>query len=316
MIGTNSNMQSIVEKSPIQKIEDDFLVIRGIQLYIKRDDLIHPEIQGNKWRKLKYNLQEAQEKQFKTLLTFGGAYSNHIYATAAAAEFFKFKSIGIIRGEESETLSSTLQFAISKGMELHYMNRETYRHKDEHATIKKLQEQFGEFYLVPEGGTNNLALKGVAEIIDEIDMDYDYICTACGTGGTLAGLVAGLSGNKKAIGFSSLKGEDMLTPAVNKLVHDFSGQTFTNFNINFNYHFGGYAKVKPELIDFIKEFKNEYGIQLEPVYTGKMFYGLFDLIKKDYFPTCAKIIAVHTGGLQGLKGFSNYFSESDLGESV
>ncbi len=157
-----------------------------------------------------------------------------------------------------------------------------------------------------------MALEGVAEIIPEINIDFDYICTPCGTGGTLAGLVAALHGNKHAIGFSSLKGEDTLTEKVNTLVQDFTGETYKNFQINFDYHFGGYAKIKPELIAFIKEFKEKYGIQLEPVYTGKMFYGLFDLIKKDYFKPGSTIVALHTGGLQGLKGFMDYFSESEL----
>ena len=302
-------MQNPFKESPLQKIEGDLLKKKQIELYVKRDDLIHADIQGNKWRKLKYNLYNARLSGINTLLTFGGAYSNHIYATAAAAKLFHFRAIGIIRGEEPEVLSSTLQFAAAQGMELYYMDRESYRQKDDPANIESLHVQIGDFYLIPEGGTNVLAVEGAEEIIDEIDIEFDYICTAVGTGGTLAGLVAGLKGAKHTIGFSSLKGQDTLTAAVKQLVVDFCGQEFSNFVINTDYHFGGYAKVKPELITFIKDFKEEYDVQLEPVYTGKMFYGLFDLIEKDYFPKGARIVALHTGGLQGLSGFAEYFAE-------
>ena len=298
--------------SPLQRIEDDLLTEKGIELYVKRDDLIHAEIQGNKWRKLKYNLFEARLNNIHTLLTFGGPFSNHIYATAAAAKLFHFKAIGIIRGDEPEVLSPTLKFAESQGMELYYMDRESYREKDDPTNIESLRAQIGNFYMVPEGGTNPLAVEGAAEIIEEIDIPFDYICTACGTGGTLAGLISGLKGDKQVIGFSSLKGEDTLTPTVNELVNYVTGFDYTNFNINFDYHFGGYAKVKPELIAFIKDFKLKYQIQLEPVYTGKMFYGLFDMIRNDKFPKGSRIVALHTGGLQGLSGYMNYFTEAEI----
>ena len=298
--------------SPLQKLEDDFLKEKGIELFIKRDDLIHAYIQGNKWRKLKYNLFEARLNSIHTLLTFGGPYSNHIYATAAAAKLFHFKAIGIIRGDKGEVLSPTLQFAASQGMELYYMDRASYREKDDPTNIESLRAQIGNFYMIPEGGTNPLAVEGAAEIIEEIRIPFDYICTACGTGGTLAGLVSGLKGQKQAIGFSSLKGTDTLTAKVSELVNYFTGFDYPNYQVNFDYHFGGYAKVKPELIAFIKEFKLKYHIQLEPVYTGKMFYGLFDMIKNDRFARGSTIVALHTGGLQGLCGYMNYFTEDEI----
>lgn len=308
-------MENPFRESPLQEIKDGLLTAKGLKLFIKRDDLIHPEIQGNKWRKLKYNLYEARLNGINTLLTFGGPYSNHIYAVASAAKLFHFKAIGIIRGEEPEVLSPTLKFAESKGMELYYMDRATYRQKEDPSNLESLRVQIGNFYLVPEGGTNVMALEGVGEILPELNIGFDYLCTACGTGGTLAGLVAGLRGEKKVMGFSSLKGDDTLTPRVNELVKEYTGETWDNFEINFDYHFGGYAKIKPELISFIKEFKEKFGIQLEPVYTGKMFYGLFDLMQKDYFKPGSTIIALHTGGLQGLKGFMDYFSELELEDS-
>lgn len=300
-------MEIQLNKSPLQLIEHKLLSEKGIQLYIKRDDLIHPSVQGNKWRKLKYNLLQAREENQHTLLTFGGPYSNHIYAAAAAAKLFNFQSIGIIRGEEPAIKSETLQFALAQGMKLKFVDRATYHLKDKPDFIEELKSEFGPFYYVPEGGTNALALGGVSEIIDEIEIDFDVFCTACGTGGTLAGLVAGLQGKKQVLGFSALKGDDRLTPKVNELLDAYGSRGLTNFSIHFDYHFGGYAKVKPELIDFIKEFKSRFGIQLEPVYTGKMLYGIFDLIKRDYFKRGTTLIALHTGGLQGLSGYKAYF---------
>jgi 1-aminocyclopropane-1-carboxylate deaminase len=295
------------QPSPLQEIQDELLAKKQVRLFIKRDDLIHPDVQGNKWRKLKYNLEQARSCGQKTLLTFGGAYSNHIYATAAGAKLFGFNSIGIIRGEEPQAKSGTLRFAEAMGMKLHYISRGAYAGKESPAFMDALHLQLGDFYLLPEGGTNLFALKGVAELIAELPAEYDYLTVACGTGGTLAGLVSGLKGEKQLIGFSSLKGEDRLTVQVNKLVNEYSGNTYSNFSINFDYHFGGYAKSKPALIDFIRDFKKRFDIPLEPVYTGKMLYGLFDMIAKDYFPHSSRIVAVHSGGLQGLSGYKEYF---------
>lgn len=301
-------MSTLNENPPLQQIHDKLLKEKGVELWLKRDDLIHPEVSGNKWRKLKYNLQEARTGNHDTLLTFGGAYSNHIYAIAAAAGLFQFKSIGIIRGQEPPVKSDTLQFAASKGMKLIYINSVTYREKENPQMIAKLHEEFGEFYYIPEGGTNRLALQGVAEIVPQLNIQYDALCTACGTGGTLAGLVAGLGGNKTVIGFSALKGIDTLTQKVHSLTLEYCKQQFTNFQINFDYHFGGYARVNDELISFIKVFKQQHDIQLEPVYTGKMLYGIFDMARKNFFKRGTTIIALHTGGLQGLCGYKEYFS--------
>ncbi len=303
-------MKSLLSHPPLQEINDSLLTAEGVRLLVKRDDLIHKQIQGNKWRKLEYNLEEARCQEHKLLITFGGPFSNHIYATAAAANLFGFKCIGVIRGERPASLSPTLQFAEGKGMHLHFVNRETYRLKETEMFLRQLQQQFGEFYAIPEGGTNMHALKGVEKIIGELDVEFDYLATPCGTGGTIAGLLTGLKGEKQVIGFSSLKGHDKLTAAVDKLVQDYAGTKYHNFKINFDYHFGGYAKVNGELIQFIKDFKTKYGIQLEPVYTGKMFYGLFDMIKSGRFERGSTIIALHTGGLQGLCGYPEYFDSS------
>ena len=295
----------INHKTPIYKIEDPLIKDSGIKLFIKREDLNHPELSGNKWHKLKYNLITAKENGYETLLTFGGAYSNHIYATAAAGKLFGFKTIGVIRGEEHLPLNTTLSFAVSMGMKIHYVNRKSYREKNSSEFIKNLREKFGKFYLVPEGGTNKLAVKGASEIISNIDIDFDYVCCACGTGGTLAGLVSGLNGRKKALGFSVLKGGGFLLNDVEKLIYESAGKKYNNWDINLDFHFGGYAKINSELIEFIQRFKKNTSIPIEPIYTGKLLFGVYNLILNHYFSNGSAILVIHTGGLQGLIGMKN-----------
>ncbi len=287
-------------------MEDSFLVKMGIRLMIKREDLIHPEISGNKWRKLKYNLFEARKRNSSTLLTFGGAYSNHIYATAAAGKKFGFKTIGVIRGEKPQVLNPTLQQSMENGMKLFFVNRTVYRNKKK--LLSGLPLDFESIYVLPEGGTNCLALKGCSEIVKEYSDNsiIDYWCVSCGTGGTLAGIVTALSSQQKAIGFSALKG-DFLKKEVEGLLSDCSDEPYQNWSINTDYHFGGYAKFNNTLIRFINEFKHKTQIQLDPIYTGKLFYGIFDLIEKGYFPKGSTIMAVHTGGQQGILGFNQRF---------
>ncbi len=290
-----------VNAAGLQKIELPGSEISA-NIYIKREDKFHPAISGNKWRKLKYNLIEAKKQRKKILLTFGGAYSNHIYATAAAGKLFGFRTIGLIRGEEHLPLNPTLTFAKNNGMKIHYVSRSEYRRRYDSGFIEEVYEKFGDVYLIPEGGTNLLALKGAAEIIEDINIDFDYICSACGTGGTLAGIIAGLNGNKKALGFPVLKGASFLEKNIENLITDFNGKLFNNWQLFLDYHFGGYAKINRDLIDFIFEFEKLNGIQLDPVYTGKMMYGIYDLLLNGYFKSGSTIIAIHTGGLQGING--------------
>ena len=297
----------INHNTPIIKIEDPIIKDSGIKLFIKREDLNHPELSGNKWHKLKYNLIEAKERGYETLLTFGGAYSNHIYATAAAGELFGFKTIGIIRGEEQLPLNPTLSFASSKGMKIHYVDRKTYREKNSTGFIEQLRQEFENFYLVPEGGTNKLAVKGASEIISNIDIDY--VCCACGTGGTLAGLVTGLKGMKKALGFSVLKGGSFLLNDVEKLIYESVGKKYNNWDINLDFHFGGYAKINSELIEFTQRFQKITSIPIEPIYTGKLLFGIYNLILNNYFSNGTNILVIHTGGLQGLMGMKNKVSK-------
>jgi len=298
------------KSSLLKKFEFDLFDANNIQLYVKRDDLLHPFVSGNKWRKLKYNLLEAKQKGHKTLLTFGGAYSNHIAAVAAAGSKFDFKTIGIIRGEKVEPLNPTLSFATEQGMELHFISRSDYQNRREPDFIKKFEKRFGAFYHLPEGGTNQLALKGCAEIIEEINSELeqcpDYICASCGTGGTLAGLISKADSQTHILGFSALKG-NFLKEEIKNLLNHFDANHSKNWSLNTDYHFGGYAKWTPELVDFINKIHSK--IVLEPIYTGKMFFGIFDLIQKDYFKSGSTIVALHTGGLQGIEGFNQRFGQ-------
>jgi 1-aminocyclopropane-1-carboxylate deaminase/D-cysteine desulfhydrase-like pyridoxal-dependent ACC family enzyme len=293
-----------LSKAELQKIK-----LPGVEnqpeIFLLRLDLIHPLVHGNKFFKMKYNLLEAEKNNFDTLLTFGGAYSNHIHATAAAGKIFGFKIIGIIRGEEHLPLNPTLQFAADNGMKLIYVPRSDYRKKHTEDFLNRIKNQFGNVFIIPEGGTNMLALKGCAEIPGLIKADYDCLCTACGTSGTLSGIVAGLSGSKKVIGFSVLKGGGFLKESTENLVFNFTQKNFSNWSINTDYHFGGYAKINLELVNFLIEFEKLNKITLDPVYTGKMMYGVFDFARKNYFEKEEKIIALHTGGLQGLAGMKN-----------
>lgn len=286
--------------TPLQRLSNVSIERAGVQLYIKRDDLIHPTISGNKWRKLKYNLLEAQASSAGAILTFGGAYSNHLYATAAAGNALGLKTIGIVRGLELEGKeNATLQFCRGQGMQLHFVTREEYRQRHSEEYIAQVMTRFGNPYFIPEGGTTALALKGVAEMVREINDQLggmpDYIATAAGTGGTAAGI---LSAGINVLAFAALKGGDFLKEDIHQLLKAYEEPG--NLTLLTDYHFGGYAKWNNELLTFMQNFRAEFGVQLEQVYTAKMFYGLFDLIRKGYFRRGTTIAAVHTGGLQGL----------------
>jgi 1-aminocyclopropane-1-carboxylate deaminase len=293
-------MLKIYQQPIVQEISDALFDKWKVRVFIKREDLIHPYVSGNKWRKLKYNLEEARNQNRKTLLTFGGAYSNHIYATSAAAKEAGFLSIGVIRGEElgEKELNHTLTFAKENGMHLHFVSREEYRSKDEKSYLQNLKKLFGDFFLLPEGGTNNLAIKGSEEIVDNTVKTFDIIGLSVGTGGTISGIISAAETNQKILGFSALKG-DFLIKEVEELLINYSGKTYDNWSIETKYHFGGYAKTKGELLEFIENFENKHNIPLDQVYTGKLMFGIYDKIIKGEFETGSKILAIHTGGLQG-----------------
>ena len=275
---------------------------------MKREDLIHPFVSGNKFRKLKYNLLQAKTENQSTLLTFGGAYSNHIAAVAYAGKEKGFQTIGIIRGDElGDKIESnpTLKFAQECGMQFEFVSREDYRLKTDSAFLEQLENKFGSFYLIPEGGTNALAIKGCEEILTQEDGIFDYVACAIGTGGTISGIINSALPHQKILGFPALKG-DFLQDEIRNFVQN------ENWELITEYHFGGYAKVNDELIAFINWFFEQTQIPLDPVYTGKMVFGVFDLINKNYFPENSKILLIHTGGLQGIQGMNLKLKQKGL----
>ena len=291
-----------------QEVNLAILKEKKITLHIKREDQIHPFISGNKYRKLKYNLLEAKQRGFKTLLTFGGAYSNHIAATAYAGKEYGFNTIGIIRGEEIFNRwkkNPTLSFANTNGMRFKFITRNAYKEKHTISFLNELQKEYGDCYIIPEGGANLLGVKGCQEIVTEKDSVFNVISSCVGTGGTIAGISNGTTSNQKILGFTALKG-DFLKDEIRKFA------TKENWNLETNYHFGGYGKVTPELVAFINDFKLRTAIPLDPIYTGKMVYGILDLIAKDYFEPHTKILAIHTGGLQGIVGVNKILKKKKL----
>ena len=290
------------------KTDNQFLFSRNnVHVSIKREDLIHSIISGNKFRKLKYNLLEAKNQNYTQLLTFGGAFSNHIAAVAFAGKENGFETVGIIRGDELKDKiqeNPTLKFAQECGMQFEFVTRNQYQNKNNIDFLKHLETHFGNFYSIPEGGTNELAVKGCEEILNENDSEFNIICTCVGTGGTILGLINSSNQNQKILGFPALKGEflqDEIRIFANK----------NNWQLINNYHFGGYGKINDELIIFMNAFFLEYKILLDPIYTAKMFYGVIDLINKNYFPENSKILMIHSGGLQGIQGINNILKKKN-----
>lgn len=297
--------QNIVSQA--QKIEFD-LFGNDIEVYIKREDLLHEFVSGNKIRKLKYNLLKAKEENYDMVLTFGGAFSNHISAVSYACKELGFHSVGVIRGEElSDKINSnpTLTFAQQNGMKFHFVSREEYRKKDSSEFLENLKQKFGRFYLVPEGGTNDLAVKGSEEILTEQDDIFDYICCSVGTGGTISGIINSSKSHQEVLGFPALKG-DFLENEIRKFTQK------ENWKLILDYHFGGYAKINSDLVSFINEFKRQTNIPLDPVYTAKMCFGIVDLVQKNYFKKGSKILLIHTGGLQGIEGMNQKLEQQKL----
>ena len=277
-----------------QNIPDQQISFHDITLIIRRLDLVHPQISGNKFFKLKYNFLEAKRQGYQHILSFGGAYSNHIAATAFAAQQFGFKSVGVIRGEElaDRPLNPTLATAQQFGMQLHFVSRDEYRRKQRPEYLAELARHFPEHYVIPEGGTNALAIRGCQEILKDSDAQFDVICCAVGTGGTISGLIEASHTHQQLLGFSALKGS-FLKDEVAQLTSK------TNWNILDDYCCGGYAKTSAALMQFIRDFEAEFAIPLEQIYTAKMLMGIFDLIEKNYFPVGSKLLVIHSGGLQG-----------------
>jgi hypothetical protein len=281
----------------ITELKTDF----EIRIFIKREDLIHPKISGNKFWKLFLNVNQYLESKTENplLITFGGAFSNHIASVSAFGKQFNIPSMGIIRGDELENNwkeNPTLSEASNNGMEFFFVSREDYQNKE------KLTKQFSEKYpnalIIPEGGSNEMAVEGVQYMLGNDTKDFDYLCTAVGTGGTMAGISKFAEEHQKVIGIKVVKDDSL-----ENLVRQWSGRD------NFELIEAGenrYGKISDENIRFINWFYNEYEIPLDPIYTGKMMQTIFDLSEKGYFPKGSKILAFHTGGLQGIKGANQF----------
>jgi 1-aminocyclopropane-1-carboxylate deaminase len=281
--------------SPLIELADERLTRHGLTLLVKRDDLIHPDLPGNKWRKLRDNLAEAARREQGTLLTFGGAYSNHIRAVAAAGHHCGLRTIGVIRGEEHLPLNPSLGYAVAHGMHLAYLDRTAYRAKHTAPIIDGLRDRWGDFYLIPEGGSNEFAVRGCAELPAEIGVGFDVICTPVGTGGTLAGIAAGLAPHQRAVGFSVLRGGEFLDGQVEELQRQAYGSRRGRWTIAHSYHTGGYAKTTPELDQFIVDFRCRHDVPLDRIYTGKMMLGILGEAAAGAFAPGTRIVAVITG---------------------
>jgi 1-aminocyclopropane-1-carboxylate deaminase len=288
-------------ETPIQEIRHEVIDKAGIRLLVKREDLNHPFVSGNKWWKLKYNLKEAELLGSKTVLTFGGAYSNHIFSTAAATAETGLKSIGIIRGERIEPLNTTLTFAEARGMKLHFVGREDYRNKNDVSFINSIREMYGDFFLIPEGGTNMQALKGCAEFANEklSKISFDTLMLPVGTGGTFAGIVKGLNGSREILGVSVLKNGDFLALEVKTLLEKNYQKQYGNWSMLTSYDHGGYAKVTQELLDLVSAMKMQHNLPLDTVYTGKLMWAVLKEAERGRFSRGTTVLALHTGGLQG-----------------
>jgi 1-aminocyclopropane-1-carboxylate deaminase len=283
-------------KIPLQPVITDETIASGCKLYLLREDLRGEEEGGNKFFKLKYNLEMARASGFQTILSFGGVYSNHIAALAAAGKREGLKTVGVIRGEE-QTETSTIRRARENGMVIHYLSREAYRRKDSPEFIEELKVLFGEFYLIPEGASNALGVDGCREIVNDITIDFDMICVPSGTGATAAGIVLSLKNFQELYAFQVLKAAGMIKRNINGFLE---GKDFSSgFTVIEDYHFGGYARSTEELNGFIKKFYQYHEVKLDHVYTGKMMFGILDLMKRGLI-TSKTIVAVHTGGIQGV----------------
>ena len=296
----------------LQFLNEPIAAAHGVRLLLWRDDLAHPDLPGNKARKLKHNLAAARQQGHRVLLTFGGAYSNHIAAVAAAGRLFGFQTIGLIRGDEpapGTALNPTLARAAADGMKLHYLDRTAYRRRAEPEFLAGVLAEFGPAYMLPEGGTNGLALPGCAELVAEIrqQVAFDALAVAVGTGGTLAGLLTGLVGTEQAVGVAALKNGSFLRGEIDELTQSATGRTYTNYSVQTDYHCGGYARYSADLLAFIARFRQRHGVLLDPIYTGKLLFGVLDLLAQGYFASGSTVVAIHTGGQQAWAGWEARF---------
>lgn len=303
------DLLSVACKVPVQRVEHKVFTDAGIDVVVRRDDLIDPQLSGNKFYKLFFNLRAAREQGFTRLLSFGGAYSNHLHALAAAGHRYGFNTLGVVRGERPAQLSPTLGDAEAWGMQLVFISRADYQYKSEPELLAELQSRYGGFYLIPEGGANLAGARGMQllgyALEQQLKGDYTAVCMACGTGTSVAGLAAGIDSTKLALGFSVLKGEGGLGDVISTTYRQLcASDTTANWRLISGFHAGGYGKKHPEyLTQFWQNFERTSGIPLDPVYTLKLFWGIDSLARQGYWPPGSRIVAIHSGGLQGRRGF-------------
>lgn len=285
---------------PLPNIPNQFITqINGVSITIKREDLIHPKVSGNKFRKLKYNVKELIKQKASGILTFGGAYSNHLVAVAVAGKELNIQTYGFVRGEELENKKRnfTLAFCESQGMRLYFMSRADYQLKKKAPVVEDFLKKSPYTYLVPEGGTNELAILGCTEIIQPKDYDFSTICCAVGTGGTLAGLIQNNT-KQEFLGFLAVK-----DPNIKRIINKYAPKS-TNWELVETYNCGRYGSVSSDLVEFINSFYKNYKIVLDPLYTAKMVFGIFTLLRNRQWRWGKNILIIHTGGLQGIEGIN------------
>ncbi len=289
--------------SPLEEIK----LHPDYKIYVKRDDLIHPFVSGNKYRKLKFNIIEAQKSNYNEIISFGGAFSNHLHALSFICHQNHIPLRLFIRGEKVE--NPTIKFIKEMGAKLHFIDRNTYTKRNDLIFLNDLQNQFSGSFIIPEGGTNSFALLGMAELVNEIQSSLGnekiHYCASFGSGGTSIGMLKYVTSHDKVHIFPALKFPN-IESGFNEIRNSFNVEQ-SNFCLHGAYHFGGFARYNDVLITFINKFKELYHIQLDPLYTGKLFYGVIDLLNKGYFPIGDQIVIVHTGGLQGISGFNERF---------
>lgn len=289
----------IREDIPIQKIYNPLLIEKKVGFYIQRDDLLHKDVSGNKWRKLEYCLKNYDRHLHEGIISFGGAFSNHLVATSAACKLLKIPFIAYIRGDKPKELNHSIKFLEDQGAILHWVSRSDFRDLRTNNWPNPNPKDYRNFLIIPEGGQSELAVESCMHISQFWDIEYDFACCSIGTGTTFSGLVNGLVSKKtKCLGFVMLKDKGYLSDEISKMTKH------SNYDLNRDYHFNGFGKVNDDLIEFLNVFYQNTKIPLDPIYTGKLVYGLFDLIEKNYFPEGSRIIAIHTGGLQGIHGFN------------
>ena len=303
-------MKLILPKVQVDPIKEPLFDEQNIQVFMQREDLIHPIISGNKWRKLRYNIDKALQLNKRAILTFGGIHSNHLHATAEACKQANLECIGIVRGEDIH--SKTLEDCTQAGMQLHFVSREEYRLHEDKEYLNHLYEKFDYPFIIPQGGDNFYGTLGCSEILKATTIDPDFIFVASGTGNTASGLLVSLQQHQKLFAITALKGDFILDEIKKSTQRFFQNEEVTNeymqqiSTLN-NYHFGGFAKYKDELLSFMRNFYEQHKIQLDPIYTGKMMFALYDQVKQNNIPKNSTILAIHTGGLQGITGFEKRY---------